>query len=103
MFRPERQKLLNLKFKGKGNQQIKNNLTEFIKKCATYRNTITGTGTVRYLGSLYLNVYLYLLGKAATDELKISSLGLKDNFKVIGTVGTGTVFNYIPVPYGTEI
>ena len=59
------------------------------------RNTITGTGTVRYLGSLYLNVYLYLLGKAATDELKISSLGLKDNFKVIG--------NYIPVPYGTEI
>ena len=44
-----------------------------------------GTGTVRYLGSLYLNVYLYLLGKAATDELKISSLGLKDNFKVIGT------------------
>ena len=55
------------------------------------RNTITGTGTVRYLGSLYLNVSLYLLGKAATDELKISSLGLKDNFKVIGTVRYGNL------------
>lgn len=62
--RPERQKLLNLKFKGRHTIKIKSMLkSQFLKN--------------------YVNCLLFLLGKMPENDCKVSDLQLKSGFKIM--------------------